>query len=347
MIREAIGKVTVGENLTRDEAAAVMEEIFTGVATPAQFGALVTALRIKGETVDEIAGFASVMRRLARQVVIDRPVVDTCGTGGDNRNTFNISTTAAFVAAGAGATVAKHGNRSATSQCGSADVLEALGVNISLAPEQVRTCLEEAGIGFMYAQLYHPAMKFAGGPRKEIGIRTVFNILGPLTNPAGARAQVLGVPTADLVERMAAVLALLGSHHALVVHGEDGMDEISLCAPTLVGEVRDGEVRTYRVAPEEYGLDRAEPAALRGGDATTNAALLRGVLEGQNGARRAVVLLNAAAALVAADHADGLSDGIRLAAHSIDSGAALARLEKLVQVSQAPMERGHGGEATP
>jgi anthranilate phosphoribosyltransferase len=335
MIREAIGKVIDGQDLARDEAAVVMEEIMTGVATPAQFGSLVTALRVKGETVEEIAGFATVMRRLAQPVVVDRPVVDTCGTGGDHRNTFNISTTAALVAAGAGATVAKHGNRSMTSQCGSADVLEALGVNITQTPEQVRTCLEEAGIGFMLATLFHPAMKFASGPRREIGIRTVFNILGPLTNPAGARSQVLGVPTADLVERMAAVLALLGSHHALVVHGEDGMDEISLCAPTLVGEVRDGEVRTYRVAPEDYGFARAESGALRGGDAATNATILRGILEGQNGPRRAVVLLNAAAALVASGHADDLSDGIRLAATSIDSGAAQSRLEKLVEVSKA------------
>jgi len=335
MIQQAIGKAIVGEDLSRDEAAEVMEEIMTGVATPAQFGALVTALRVKGETIEEIVGFASVMRRLARPVAVGRPVVDTCGTGGDHRNTFNISTTAAFVAAGAGAVVAKHGNRSMTSKCGSADVLEALGVNINLTPEQVSTCLDQAGIGFMFAQLFHPAMKFATGPRREIGIRTVFNILGPLTNPAGARAQVLGVPTADLVERLAAVLALLGSQHALVVHGEDGMDEITLTAPTLVGEVRDGEVRTYRITPEDFGFNRSDTSALRGGDPATNAAILRGILEGQNGPRRSVVLLNAAAALIAADLADGFADGIGLAAESIDSGAAKGRLEKLVEVSGA------------
>lgn len=334
MIREAIAKIVAGESLGRDEAATVMNEIMTGAATPAQFGALVTALRVKGETVDELAGFASVMRRLVRPVTTSRPVVDTCGTGGDGSGTFNISTTAAFVAAGAGATVAKHGNRSMTSKCGSADVLESLGVKIALSPEQVQTCLEEVGIGFMFAQLYHPAMKFAAGPRQEIGIRTVFNVLGPLTNPAGARSQVLGVATADLVERTAAVLALLGSHHALVVHGDDGIDEISLSAPTLVSEVRAGEVQTYRIAPEDFGLARADRAAVRGGDSATNAAIARSVLHGNDGAHREVVLLNAAAALVASDLADDLEDGLRLAAQSIDSGAAAQRLDKLIRLSQ-------------
>src|SRR5579883_2582584 len=266
MIREAIARVVAGENLTREEASTVMEEIMTGQATPAQFGALMTALRFKGETVEEIAGFASVMREFATRVSPSRPVVDTCGTGGDGRGTFNISTTAAFVAAGAGATVAKHGNRSMTSQCGSADVLEALGVHITLTPTQVETCLEEAGIGFMFAQIFHPAMKFAAGPRREIGIRTVFNILGPLTNPARATAQVLGVPSPALVSQMAEALALLGTHHALVVHGEDGVDEISISAPTLIGEVRDGEIKTYRIAPEDFGIGRATLDDIRGGD---------------------------------------------------------------------------------
>ena len=334
MIREAIARVVAGENLTRTEAATVMEEIMTGQATPAQFGALVTALRFKGETVEEITGFASTMRQLAKVVAPTRPVVDTCGTGGDGRGTFNISTTAAFVAAGAGATVAKHGNRSMTSKCGSADVLEALGVHISLTPVQVETCLEEAGIGFMFAQAFHPAMKFAAGLRPEIGIRTVFNILGPLTNPAGASAQVLGVASADLVPRMAEALALLGSHHALVVYGEDGIDEISISAPTLISEVRDGEVQNYRVAPEDFGFGRATIDEILGGDAVTNAGLTRAVLTGANGPRRAVVLLNAAAALLAADLADDLADGIRLAEQSIDSGAANERLAKLVAVTQ-------------
>lgn len=334
MIREAIGRVVAGEHLTRAEAATVMEEIMTGQATPAQFGALVTALRFKGETVDEITGFASVMRQLATTVAPSRPVVDTCGTGGDGRGTFNISTTAAFVAAGAGATVAKHGNRSMTSRCGSADVLEALGVNISLTPAQVETCLEEAGIGFMFALLYHPAMKFASGPRREIGIRTIFNILGPLTNPAGATAQVLGVPSADLVPRMAEALALLGSHHALVVYGEDGVDEISISAPTLISEVRDGELKTYRIVPEDFGIGRATLDEIVGGDAAKNAEITRAVLTGADGPRRSVVLLNAAAALLAADLADDLADGIGLAEVAIDSRAANERLARLVEVSQ-------------
>ena len=334
MIRDAIEKAVAGTDLTRDEAAAVMEEIMTGQATPAQFGALVTALRLKGETVPEIAGFASVMRRLATAVDAGRPVVDTCGTGGDGSGTFNISTTAAFVAAGAGATVAKHGNRSMTSKCGSADVLEALGVNISLNAAQVKTCLEEAGIGFMFAQLFHPAMKFAAGPRREIGIRTVFNILGPLTNPAGAHAQVLGVPSPALVQRLAEALALLGSHHALVVHGDDGVDEISICAASRVSEVRDGEIRSYAVAPEDFGFRRAAHDDVRGGDAAANAAMTRAILAGQDGPPREVVLLNAAAALVAGDLADGLGDGVKLAARAIDSGAAAERLERLARVSQ-------------
>ncbi len=334
MIREAIEKVVAGRDLTRDEAAAVMEEIMTGQATPAQFGALMTALRLKGEAVQEIAGFASVMRRMATAVSPRRPVVDTCGTGGDGQGTFNISTTAAFVAAGAGAAVAKHGNRSMTSKCGSADVLEALGVNISLTPAQVETCLEEAGIGFMFAQAFHPAMKFAAGPRREIGIRTVFNILGPLTNPAGAHAQVLGVASPSLVERTAEALALLGSHHALVVHGEDGIDEISVCAPTRVSEVRDGEIRSYTVAPEDFGFSRASLDDVRGGDAETNATITRSILSGADGPRRAVVLLNAAAALVASDLADDLADGIKLAAKAIDSGAAAERLERMAAVSR-------------
>lgn len=333
MIREAISRVVEGQDLSRDDAALVMEEIMTGQTTPAQLGALMTALRLKGETVDEIAGFASTMRRFATAVTPSTRVVDTCGTGGDGHGSFNISTTAAFVAAGAGATVAKHGNRSATSKCGSADVLESLGVNIALTPAGVEACLAEAGIGFMFAQAFHPAMKFAAGPRREIGIRTVFNILGPLTNPAGARSQVLGVPSALLVDRMARALAALGSHHALVVHGEDGMDEISICAPTQVSEVRDGEVRTYRIAPEDFGFTRHNHEAIRGGDAEVNAALTRAVLGGQDGAAREVVLLNAAAALIAADLADDFADGLARAVRSIDSGAAAERLDRLVEVS--------------
>lgn len=334
MIREAIEKVVAGQDLSQEEAAAVMEEIMTGQATPAQFGALVTALRLKGETVAEIAGFASVMRRLATPVCPPRPVVDTCGTGGDGSGTFNISTTAAFVAAGAGATVAKHGNRSMTSRCGSADVLEALGVNIHLKAAQVEQCLAEVGIGFMFAQLFHPAMKFAAGPRREIGIRTVFNILGPLTNPAGARAQVLGVPAPSLVTRLAEALARLGAQHALVVCGADGVDEISIGAPTLVAEVRDGEIRSYTITPEDFGFRRTGLDGLRGGDAAHNAMVTREILGGAPGPARDVVLLNAAAALVASDLADDLTQGIALAARAIDSGAAADRLERLAALSQ-------------
>jgi anthranilate phosphoribosyltransferase len=333
MIREAIGKVVDGADLTREEAAAVMEEIMTGQATPAQFGALVTGLRLKGETVAEIAGFATTMRRFASPVAPLRPVVDTCGTGGGSL-TFNISTTAALVAAGAGASVAKHGNRSMTSQSGSADVLEALGVNLNLTPAQVTTCIEEAGFGFMFAPLFHPAMKFAAGPRREIGIRTVFNILGPLTNPAGAHAQVIGVAARPLVERMAEALALLGTHHALIVHGDDGVDEISICAPTQVAEVRDGQVRSYEIEPETFGFRRASPDEVRGADAQTNAEITRAILAGESGARRSVVLLNAAAALVAGGLASTFDDGVDRAARAIDSGAAADTLRRLVEVSR-------------
>jgi anthranilate phosphoribosyltransferase len=274
------------------------------------------------------------MRQLAKQVSPARPVVDTCGTGGDGHHTFNISTTAALVVAGAGATVAKHGNRSMTSKCGSADVLEALGVYLTLSPEQVEACLDEAGIGFMFAQYYHPAMKFAAGLRQEIGVRTIFNILGPLTNPARAQAQVIGVPSVPLVRTIAEVLATLGTHHAIVVHGEDGMDEISICAPTAIAEVKNGDVRTYDVAPEDFGFSRASPVDIRGGDAATNASITRGILNGERGPRREVVLLNAAAALVASELARNLSAGIDLATQSIDSGAAIERLDRLVAVSR-------------
>ena len=334
MIREAIAKLVTGRSLTEEEAAQTMEEIMSGGATPAQIGAFATALRLKGETVEEIAGLAAVMRARATPVRASRPVVDTCGTGGDGSGTFNISTAAALVAAGAGLTVAKHGNRAITSQCGSADVLETLGVNISLGPEQVGRCLDEVGVGFMFAPLYHPAMKHAAGPRREIGIRTVFNILGPLTNPAGATAQVLGVPSPDLVETLARVLVRLGSRRALVVHGEDGMDELSIGARSLVAEVRNGEVFSYSVSPEHYGLERAGRDELRGGTAAENAARILAILSGGDGGARRVVLLNAAAAIVAGEGAEDLREGVVLAAKSIDSGRALERLERLVAFSQ-------------
>ncbi|MBI2939543.1 MAG: anthranilate phosphoribosyltransferase [Chloroflexi bacterium] len=334
MIREAIGKIVAGGDLTRDEASAVMGEIMSGEATPAQIGALVAALRLKGETVDEIAGFATVMRAKATPVRVSDPVLDTCGTGGDGRHTVNVSTGAAFVAAGAGARVAKHGNRAMSSQCGSADVLEALGVTINLDADRVARCIDEAGIGFMFAPLFHPAMKYAAGPRREIGIRTVFNLLGPLTNPAGAAAQVLGVGDTTLVPKLAAVLQQLGCRHALVVHGDDGTDELSISGPTRVCEVRGGDLRAFVVEPGDVGLSSAPLGAIRGRTAAENAATLRAVFQGEHGPVRDVVLLNAAAALVAADRAADLQEGIVLAARAIDDGAALDRLDRLVALSQ-------------
>lgn len=330
MIREAIAALVDGRSLTEEEAAAVMEDIMSGEATPAQFGAFVTALRLKGETVDEIAGMAHVMRDKARRVHVEGPLLDTCGTGGDARGTFNVSTAAAFVAAGAGARVAKHGNRAMTSRCGSADVLEALGVRIDLEPEQVAACLEETGFGFMFAPSYHPAMKFAAGPRREIGVRTVFNILGPLTNPAGATCQVLGVADPSLVESMALVLARLGSRRALVVHGREGLDEMSISGPTLVCELAGGRVRQYDVTPQEVGLAQSEAASVAGGTPEENAAALREVLAGRPGPLRDIVLLNAAAGLVAIERASTLGEGVAQAAEAVDSGAARERLERFV-----------------
>jgi anthranilate phosphoribosyltransferase len=334
MIREAIAALVEGRSLAEADAAAVMEEIMSGEATPAQFGAFVTALRLKGETVDEIAGMARVMREKARRVHVEGVLLDTCGTGGDARGTFNVSTAAAFVAAGAGARVAKHGNRAMTSRCGSADVLEALGARIDLSPEQVKACLEETGVGFMFAPSFHPAMKFAAGPRREIGVRTVFNILGPLTNPAGAACQVLGVADPSLAETMALVLARLGSRRALVVHG-DGLDEMSISGPTLVCELVEGCVRQYTVTPQEVGLAPSEAASVAGGTPDENAAALREVLAGRPGPRRDIVLLNAAAGLVALERAAALAEGVALAAEAIDSGAARERLERFVAVSNS------------
>jgi anthranilate phosphoribosyltransferase len=336
MIREAIAKLVDGKSLAEDEAAAVMEEIMTGEATPAQLAAFVVALRLKGETVDEIAGMARVMRAKALRVPYEGPsLLDTCGTGGDAAGTINVSTAAAFVAAGAGAVVAKHGNRAMTSQCGSADVLEALGAKIDLSPEQVASCLRDAGVGFMFAPNFHPAMRFAAGPRREIGVRTVFNVLGPLTNPAGAQAQVLGVASAALAEKMAQVLERLGCRHALVVHGEDGLDEMTLTGPTLVHELKDGALRCYDVTPDEVGLSRAEGRTVKGGSPAENAAALRAVLGGQRGPLRDIVLLNSAAALLAADIAANLGEGVSLAAAAIDSGAAARALERFVEVSNS------------
>lgn len=336
-IRDAIIAVVAGRDLTQAEAASVMEEIMTGEGTPAQIGAFLTALHLKGETDAEIAGMAEVMRLKATPVYVDGPVADTCGTGGDGAHTFNISTAAAFVAAGAGLTVAKHGNRAMSSVCGSADVLEGLGVKIDLDADGVARCLREAGIGFMFAPKFHPAMRFAGPVRREIGIRTAFNILGPLTNPARARHQVLGVASAPLAEKLARALSRLNSTHALVVHGDSGVDELTLTGPNLVFDVRGGqEPRRFSVTPEELGLSRVGPEAFRGGDVATNTAIVRGILDGtDSGPRRDVVLLNAAAALVAGDLAPDLAAALPMARASIVEGRARERLERLVAVSNA------------
>jgi anthranilate phosphoribosyltransferase len=335
MIREAIGAiVNEGRSLSEEEAAAVMEEIMSGEATPAQLAAFLVALRLKGETVEEIAGMARVMRAKALRVPFEgASLLDTCGTGGDRMGTFNVSTAAAFVAAGAGAIVAKHGNRAMTSHCGSADVLEALGAKIDLAPEGVAHCLREVGVGFMFAPAFHPAMRFAAGPRREIGVRSVFNILGPLTNPAQAKAQVLGVADAAIGEKMIQVLGRLGCRHALVVHGEDGLDEMSLGGPTLVYELKGGDIRSYRVTPEEVGLRQASGQAVKGGSPEQNATAMRAVFGGEMGPLRDIVLLNSAAALVAADKAATLAGGVPLAAQAIDSGAAGKKLERFIEVT--------------
>ncbi len=335
MIKEAIQTIVSGNSLTEADASRVMEEIMLGEATPAQFGAFVTALRLKGETVDEIIGLAKTMRAKAVHVAINEPVVDTCGTGGDGAGTFNISTTAAFVAAGAGLKVAKHGNRAMSSQCGSADVLEELGLRIELNAKQVQRCLQEVGMGFMFAQAFHPAMKYAASPRREIGIRTVFNILGPLTNPAGARAQVVGVADKRLVKKLAQVLQGLGAQHALIVHGEDGLDEITVIGKTRVCELKDGTLRSYSVSPEDCGLSRAKPDSLAGGTAGENADVLRRILSGTPGPQRDVVLLNTAAVLLAGDKVKTLQQGVVLAGEVIDNGQALAKLEQLIKFSQS------------
>ncbi len=333
MIREAIDAVAGGRSLDQEQAADVMDEIMSGRATPAQFGAFVTALRLKGETVDEITGMASVMRRRSLHVEVRGPLVDTCGTGGDASGTFNVSTTAGFVAAGAGARVAKHGNRAMSSVCGSADVLESLGVRIDLSPDGVRRCIEQVGFGFMFAQRYHPSMKFAAGPRREIGIRTVFNVLGPLTNPAGADAQVVGVADPALARKMAEALGRLGSTRAMIVHGGDGLDEITLDGETQVWELNEGSVRQYAVSPGDFGVSPASAASLRAGSVEKSAGILRRVLSGEAGPARDISLMNAAAALLAAGMAPSLQEGVEAAADSVDSGRAEAALDGLVELS--------------
>ncbi|HUM06909.1 MAG TPA: anthranilate phosphoribosyltransferase [Terriglobales bacterium] len=331
------------QSLTREAAHAVMSEVLTGKCTDAQIGALLVALHMKGETVEEIVGFAEAIRAAATPLHLHKnstldvsgterdALVDTCGTGGDTSGTFNISTATALVAAGAGVRVAKHGNRSVTSKCGSADVMEALGVKIDLPPARTAACLEEVGIAFLYAPAMHSAMKYVQPARRELRLRTVFNLLGPLTNPAHATCQVVGVYAEELVDKLAEALSMLGLRRALVVHGCDGLDEITITGPTRIGEVRDGQVRSYEVTPEDCGLSRAGLEDIAGGDAAMNASLIRDVLAGRPSARRDVVLLNAAAALVAAGRADHLREATPLAANSIDSGTAREKLEALAK----------------
>jgi anthranilate phosphoribosyltransferase len=341
MIKEAISLLVDGHSLSMEQAAEVMEELTTGQVTPAQFGAFVTALRIKGETADEIAGLASVMRAKSVRVETTEPMIDIVGTGGDNSRSFNISTTAALVAAGAGIKVAKHNNRAMTSKCGSADVLEALGMKIDLDAGQVKDCLGKVGIGFMFAPMFHPSMKFAAAPRREIGIRTIFNILGPLTNPALAESQVLGVPSEELGQKLAQVLLRLGSKHAMVVHGLNGMDEISVAGQSQVWELRDGEITEYQVSPEDFGLTAAGVETLVGGTPQDNAAIMRTVLEGEKGPRRDAVVMNAAAGIVVGQqtkHPSGLlamKEGAEIAQEAIDSGRARDKLQKLIKLSQS------------
>ncbi len=330
MIQEAVKKVVEGRNLTREEARDAMESIMSGEATDAQIGGFLVAMRLKGETVEEIASFARVMREHATRIETSASgVLDTCGTGGDGANTFNISTISAFVAAGAGIVVAKHGNRSVSSKCGSADVLMELGIRIDLPPEKVSSCLRDVGIAFLFAPKLHASMKYSIAPRRELGIRTFFNILGPMTNPAGARRQLMGVYSESLVETVAGVLADLGSERAFVVHGGDGLDEITTTGATEVAEVNGGAVRRYRIHPEDFGISRTSREHLRGGDSAANAAVFTSVLSGKTGPERDVVLLNSAFAICAGGKADTPGEGLRLAAESIDSGAAMEKYRHL------------------
>ena len=349
MIKEAIGKVIRGDNLTEVEMKETMDEIISGTATSAQIAGFITALRLKGETVDEITGAAKAMRDKATRInlnnhlisidrdeinIEDETILDTCGTGGDGTNTFNVSTATAFVAAGGGVRVAKHGNRAVSSLCGSSDVLENLGVNLDITTTDVEKCIMEVGIGFLYAPLFHGAMKHAIGPRQEIGIRTIFNILGPLTNPARASVQVLGVYEPQLTEKMAEVLKRLGTREAFVVCGEGTFDEISICGPTKVSHLKDGEVKTFEMTPEEYGFKRAAPVAIRGGNVRENAQIIRDILNGEKGPKRDMVVLNASAAFVSARVADNFSEGVERAKDSIDSGRAMEKLDRLIDFTR-------------
>ncbi len=341
MISEALHRIAVHrQSLDRDQARAVMAEILAGKISDVQIAGLLVALQMKGETVEEIVGFAEAIRAAATALPANESttdvsntgrdaLVDTCGTGGDASGTFNISTAAAFVAAGAGVRVAKHGNRSLSSKCGSADVMEALGVSITLPAERIAACLKEVGIAFLFAPALHSAMKHVQPVRRELKLRTVFNLLGPLTNPARASAQVVGVYSAALVEKLAEALGMLGARHALVVHGSDGLDEITTTGPTRIAEVREGKLHAYEVEPEQFGIARGSLSDLAGGDAAANAVIIRGILNGARSPRRDIVLLNAAAAVLVAGKAESLADAVPLAAQAIDSGAALQKLEAL------------------
>ena len=333
-IQEAIAKLLESEDLSRDEMVSVVDQIMSGSATDAQIGGFLVGLRLKGESVQEISGAAEVMRDKATPIQTKHEVVvDTCGTGGDHSGTFNISTAAAFVVAGAGLCVAKHGNRAASSLCGSADVLKALGVNVETSPEIISKCLDEVGLGFLFAPALHGAMKYAIGPRRELGIRTIFNALGPLTNPAGATRQVIGVYSEGLTETLAEVLGSLGSERAFVVHGSDGLDEMTTTGPTRVSELSDGSVQTYEVEPGEFGLAIADAGELKGGDEQESAEIILRVLNGEAGPRQDIVALNAGAAIVAGGLAEDFGSGVTLAQESIQNGKALEKLEGLKAAS--------------
>jgi len=335
MFRELLGKIVRGNNLNEMEMSEMITEILSGNCTDAQIGAFMAALATKGETFEELAGAAKAMRRKAKRIqTTSSTVVDTCGTGGDGAKTFNVSTTTAFVVAGCGVTVAKHGNRSISSQCGSADLLETLGVNLNTPSEIVEEAIREIGIGFLFAPQYHSAMRFAANARKEVGLRSIFNMLGPLTNPAGANCQLLGVYAPELTEMFAEALKLLGARRAYVVHGQDGLDEISVCAPTRVSELNGGIIRTYDILPEQYFGEQADSKELVGGNPDQNAEITRKILQGDKGPKRNIVLLNAAAALVAASKAENIKEGIDFAQKAIDTGAAMEKLKALVNFTQ-------------
>ncbi len=334
MIKESISKLVQKENLSEEETEKVMNEIMSGEATPAQIASFLTALRLKGETIDEIVGCARIMRKFATKInVKEKIILDTCGTGGDKKHTFNISTLAAFVSAGAGVVVAKHGNRSVSSKCGSADLLLQLGVNINADKEVVEECLEKIGIGFLFAPLLHSAMKYATPVRREIGIRTIFNLLGPLTNPANASYQLLGVYDEKLVEPLANVLGKLGSKHALVVHGMDGLDEVTTTDKTLVAELKNEKVNTYKISAQDFGIKKAKMEDLKGGEVQTNAEVALKILKGENGHLLDIVILNAGCAIYACDKAKDIKEGINIAKESISSGKALQKLELLKEYS--------------